>query len=93
MKNIQPVQIWKDGISQTASVLVSRIIYDDLSNSCSFYWELRKESTTIDEIITLGETLASGNTIMDGQDYINWNGSNDAAYEFIAASINVIIIT
>ena len=92
MRNIQPIQIWKDGALQTASVLISRIVYDDLSTSCSFYWELRKESTTVDNVTTLGETVANGNTVMGGQNYLDWDGSNDAAYEFVAASLNVTII-
>jgi len=29
---------------------------------------------------------------MDGQDYIDWDNSNEAAYQYIAGKLNLVII-
>lgn len=94
MKNIDPIQIWKNGQNKTASVLEARIINDDLNSSCTFYWQL-KEAVVLgegDAPSTGGASLSEGNCSMAGEDYLDWDGSNDAAYEFVANQINVIIV-
>lgn len=88
MKEIQPVQIWSNGQNRTASILDARIINDDLKSSCTFYYELKEIS--IEE--NLGQQLAQGNIFMSGEDYENWDDSNDSAYTYIAQKINVVII-
>jgi hypothetical protein len=88
MKQISPIQIWKNGQLLTASVLDAIIINDNLSSSCTFYWMLKEDLD--DEV---GQTLADGNITMSGEDYDNWDGSNDYAFEFIAGQINVSIVT
>ena len=85
MKNIQPIQIWKNGQSLTASILDAIIINDNLSSSCTFYWMLKEDGEE-------GQVLADGNTTMSGEDYDNWDGNNDYAFEYIAEQINVTII-
>jgi len=87
MKQIEPIQIWKNGAQLTASVLDAIIINDNLSTSCTFYWMLKEDLD--DEV---GQTLADGNTTMTGEDYDNWDGSNDYAFNFIATQINVTIL-
>jgi hypothetical protein len=87
MKNIQPIQIWKNGQQLTASVLDAIIINDNLSTSCTFYWMLKEDLD--DEV---GQTLADGNTTMTGEDYDNWDGNNDYAFSYIAKQINVTIL-
>lgn len=88
MKNIEPISIWSNGQTKTASVLDARIINDDLQSSCTFYYEL-KEASTEEQA---GASLAQGNVNMDGQDYIDWDNSNDEAYSYIAQKINVTIL-
>jgi hypothetical protein len=88
MKSIQPIQIWVNGANKTASVLDARIINDDLQSSCTFYWELKEASTEE----TQGQQLAQGNVTMSGDDYLNWDGTNDEAYAYIANQINVVIL-
>jgi hypothetical protein len=88
MKSIQPIQIWINGQNKTASVLDARIINDDLQSSCTFYWELKEASTEE----TQGQQLAQGNVTMSGDDYLNWDGTNDEAYAYIANQINVVIL-
>jgi len=91
--NIQPVSIWSNGQSKSASELDARIIYDDLATSATFYYEL-KEAVVVDEegASSGGSVLSVGNVAMDGQDYIDWDNSNEAAYQYIAAKLNLVII-
>lgn len=94
MKNISPITIWKNGFTKTASVLDARIINDDLSTSCMFYYELKEASTpaTDDTPEQEGQVLANGNVTLSGEDYLNWDDSNDSAYQYIATKINVQIL-
>jgi hypothetical protein len=85
MKQIEPISIWKNGQQLTASVLDANIINDNLSTSCTFYWMLKEEGEA-------GQTLADGNATMTGEDYDNWDGSNDYAFNYIAKQINVKIL-
>ena len=91
--NIQPVSIWNNGQSKQASELDARIIYDDLATSATFYYEL-KEAIVHDEngVASGGLVLSVGNVAMDGQDYIDWDNSNDQAYVYIASKLNLVII-
>jgi len=88
MKNISPVSIWKNGQNKTASILDAIIINDNLSTSCTFYWMLKEA----DQEEQAGQVLADGNATMSGDDYDNWDGNNDYAFEYIAEQINVTII-
>lgn len=88
MKQIEPIQIWTNGQLKTAEVLDARIINDDLATSCTFYWELKEASTEE----TQGQQLAQGNVSMSGDDYLNWDGTNNEAYSYIAEQINVVIL-
>ena len=92
MKDIQPIQIWKNGVIKIASVLNATIINDNLSSSCTFYWQLKEADSVVDLQTIAGEVLADGNVTMSGDDYDNWDGSNDYAFEYIANQINVTII-
>jgi len=87
MKQISPLQIWKNGQQLTASVLDAIIINDNLSTSCTFYWMLKEDLD--DEV---GQTLADGNTTITGEEYEGWDGSNDYAFNYIASQINVTIL-
>jgi hypothetical protein len=82
--NIQPVTIWANGESKQANELDARINYDDLATSAQFYYELRESGNN--------PSLSSGNVSMDGQDYIDWDNSNEAAYAYIAGKLNLVII-
>jgi hypothetical protein len=88
MVQIEPLQIWSNGQTKTASELDARIINDDLKSSCTFYYELKGESTEEQA----GVQLAQGNVTMDGEKYDSWDGSNDYAFQFIAEKINVKIV-
>ena len=88
MKQIQPIQIWKNGALKTASILDAIIINDNMSSSCTFYWMLKEA----DQEEQVGENLADGNVTISGEDYELWKGGNDYAYNYIAKQINVICL-
>lgn len=94
MKTIEPIQIWSNGKNKTATILSAKIVSDDLINSCIFYWSLFEQNPVDPEVPTGPSyiTLAQGSIDMNGEDYQNWDGSNDAAYSFIAGKINVTIV-
>lgn len=89
MKPIEPIQIWKNGESQEATLLVAYIINDNLESSCTFYYQLCSSGEQPD---TIGQSLADGNVTMSGEDYLNWDDSNNAAYAYIAEKLNLVIL-
>lgn len=93
MKSIEPISIWKNGESQEANLLNAYIINDNLQSSCSFYYQLCSSGQGTEALpLVIGQTLAEGNITMAGDDYINWDDSNDAAYAYIAEKLNLTII-
>lgn len=82
MKNIQPIKLWKDGATETATILNMYISFDDLSTTAVFYYDLLSDTFVI---------LAEGKITMSGADYQNWDDSNDAAYSFAATELNLVI--
>ena len=93
MKQIQPITIWKNGESQEANLLNAYIVNDNLESSCSFYYSLNAGGEGTEEMpLIIGQTLAEGNITMSGEDYLAWDNSNEAAYEYIAEKLNLILI-
>jgi len=96
-KQIQPVSIWTPSGVKPAEVLSAVSINDNLSSSATFYYELRSADVTTqdgegNDIVTPGAVLQNGNCSMGGVDYQNWDDSNDGAYDFVATSINVVLV-
>lgn len=89
MKPIEPIQIWKNGESQEATLLVAYIINDNLESSCTFYYQLCSSGEQPD---TIGQSLAEGNVSMSGEDYLAWDGDNNYAYTYIAEQLNLTLI-
>ena len=93
MKLIQPVTIWKNGESQEANLLNAYIINDNLESSCSFYYSLCSSGEGTEAMpLVIWQTLAEGNITMSGQDYLDWDNSNEAAYVYIAEKLNLTLI-
>jgi hypothetical protein len=100
MKHIEPIYIWKNGVSRTASILDAIITNDNLKNSCTFYWMLKEADQVIENSdpelngsqTIVGETLAEGNVTVAGESYEDWDNSNEQAFELIAAQINVQLV-
>lgn len=77
--NIEPITIWKDGQSKTATVISASIISDNLTDSATFYYRLLTDDK---------EQAAEGNVIITGDDYANWF-SNEDAYNYICTKLNL----
>lgn len=93
MKPIEPVTIWKNGESQEANLLNAYIINDNLQSSCSFYYSLCSSGEGTEAMpLVIWQTLAEGNVQMTGQDYLDWDNSNEAAYVYIAEKLNLTLI-
>jgi hypothetical protein len=93
MKQIETIQIWKNGQSQEATILNAYIINDNLATSCSFYYQLCSSGEPTEETpLVIGQTLADGNVTMDGENYLLWNGDNNDAYSYIASELNLTLI-
>ena len=93
MKLIEPVTIWKNGESQEANLLNVYITNDNLESSCSFFYSLNAGGEGTDSMpLVVGLTLAEGNKTMSGQDYLDWDNSNEAAYSYIAEKLNLTLI-
>jgi hypothetical protein len=93
MKQIEPIGIWKNGESQEANLLNAYIINDNLATSCTFYYQLCSSGEGTEAMpLVIGQTLADGNITMSGEDYLNWDDSNNAAYLYIAEKLNLTII-
>ena len=91
MKAIQPVQVWKNGEEKQANTLNLTLINDDLATSATFYYQLRAQSTDEEGNVST-EQLADGNCSMSGEDYTNWDDSNDGAYNYVAGKLNLTIV-
>ena len=83
MKNIQPVNVWVDGITKEATQLTLFITFDNLETEAVFEYHLSDADAT---------SLIKGTfTIADG-DYQLWGQSLDAntdAYQYAAALLNL----
>lgn len=91
MKSIENVQVWKNGEEKQANTFNLILINDDLATSATFYYQLIASSSDEEGNVST-EQLADGNCGMGGEDYSNWNGSNDAAYNYVAGKLNLVII-
>jgi hypothetical protein len=74
MKEIQPKQIWVNGLEYTASVMLYNGTYDNQTSQCEFYFALYMGS--VEQTTML---LASGNLYMEQPDYDEYNSSTDSA--------------
>jgi hypothetical protein len=93
MKKIQPVSAWKNGEQLEANLLNAYIINDNLQSSCSFYYSLCASGEGTEAMpLVIGQTLAEGNVIMDGENYLSWDGDNDFAFTYIAEKLNLTLI-
>jgi hypothetical protein len=93
MKQIESVTIWNDGEQKTANILTAKIVDDNLQSACNFYYELCEGGQGTEEMPLIKVlTLVAGNVPMSGQDYLNWDNSNEAAYVYIAEKLNLTLI-
>lgn len=92
MKQIQQVLVWINGQQKIASLLNAYIINDNLTNSATFYWSIWSEDAELKPL----EKLSDGNLTINGPEYDIWGSSadiNQAAYEWIADQLSLILIS
>lgn len=95
MKKINPVNVWINGEQKEAKYLVAISIQDTLNDengSANFSYSLNESSVDDEGNEIVGAILINGNVIMDPDEYAAWDNSNDGAYQFIAAKLNLSII-
>jgi hypothetical protein len=93
MKQIEPIQIWKDGEQFEAIYLNATIVNDNLQSACSFYYSLNAGGQGTEAMpLVIGQAVAEGNITMNGEDYLAWDNSNEAAYVYIAEKLNLTLI-
>ena len=93
MKKIEPLQVWKNGEQLEASLLNAMIVNDNLESACTFYYQLLTGGDGTELMpITYGQSVAEGNISLNGEEYLEWNGSNDFAYSYIAEKLNLTLI-
>lgn len=97
MVNITPIDLWHEGAVKTVSKLEVASSYDDLNSYATFVYRMIEVTPGL--AVPEGTppspdtyvTIASGTVFIGGQDYIDWDNSNDAAYAFVADRLNLTI--
>lgn len=97
MKQIEPVQIWTNGVSKTAEYLQVTGINDNYESAAVNYWQLFTKVVDAEGVESQGEAVAQGNSSISGQDYINWGDQpamaiNEWIYNFVASELNLVIL-
>ena len=82
MKKIQPVSIWFNGEVKQATILEASAVKLELGSWAKFQYSLIVEG--------LG-AVASGNLVMEGAEYQNWD-QDSFAWDWIAQKLNITII-
>jgi hypothetical protein len=82
MKTIQPISIWVNGKTDSATIFSLTCINDNLLNSATFYYQL-KDATLA--------SISDGNLTMSLPDYATDWATNDAAYNWAASQLNLVI--
>lgn len=67
--NIQPVDIWNAGQTQTATQFSLNGVWDNFQDSATLYYQL---------LDAQGVQLSQGNQTIDGQTYQDWSVDPDA---------------
>jgi hypothetical protein len=92
MKKIEPVQVWKNGEQLEASLL-NATSQDNLDNSCNFYYQLLVGGDGTEAMpIMYSVPVAEGALFLSGEQYLAWDGTNDAAYVYIAEKLNLTLL-
>jgi hypothetical protein len=95
MAQIQPVSTWYQGQQREANVFSLFGQGDNLIDSASFKYQLI-ELIVVSPDEQSSQTLISGELSINGDDYANWNSSNDAnafIYDWAATKLNLTIVT
>ena len=79
MKKIKPISIWLNGVNVDAVSILLHINYDNLIDTCTFYYALYN----VDD-----SKLTDGNITMTGDDYKNWQ-DDITLYDWISKTLSI----
>ncbi len=83
MKQIEPISIWQNGTTKTATQLQVQGTSVTLGQSASFYWQLLTEE---------GHQVANGNLGISGEQYSAWGADDNYVYTIIATDLSLVIV-
>ena len=89
MKQIQPITVWSNGQQLQADVLDSYVLNDNLSTQAIFYYDIGNQ--TDEPALRKINALSSGQLVMTGQAYLDYE-TNNYAWDWIASQLNLTII-
>ena len=84
MKQIEPIQIWQNGTTKTATQLQVQGTSVNLGSNASFYWQLLTEE---------GHQVSQGNLGISGEEYAAWGTNDDYIYELVASDLNLTLVS
>ena len=93
MKQIEKIQVWKNGEQLEASLINAIIVNDNLESACTFYYQLMTGGQGTEAMpISVGQSVAEGNISLSGEEYLEWSGDNNYAYDYIAEKLNLTLV-
>jgi beta-lactamase class D len=96
-KQIQPQQVWVNGVSKQAEYLQVTCINDNYENSATNYWQLFTKNVDAEGVESQGEQVAQGNLTISGEEYVAWGDQpamaiNAWIYQWSADKLNLVIL-
>lgn len=96
MANIQPISVWYQGNTHQANVFTLYSTGDNLIDTASFQYQLIELIIDpVDPNNQFSQTLITGQLVITGQDYIDWDSSvsaNDWIYNWAAGQLNLTLL-
>lgn len=97
MKQIEPQQVWLNGIEYTAQYLKCTGTYDNYESEATIYFQLFTMFVDDNGIETPAEQVSGGFNDISGQTYIDWGNLpamsvNAWIYNWVAEQNNLTII-
>ena len=89
MKKIIPIPIWIGGKILNAIFITAHQINDDMATQAGFYYALF--ASDLEDVETPGQKIIDGNLLMSGQDYQEWTGNNQDAFNWIFKQLNITL--
>jgi hypothetical protein len=90
MKTIESVKVWFNGQETNATILSAACKDDNLQYQALFQYMLLEEIILSGSGVAITQPVVQGTLVMGGDAYEAWD-SNEYAYEWIAAQLNLII--
>ena len=96
-KQIEPQQVWVNGVSKVAEFFSVTCINDNYESSATNYWALFTKVVDAEGVESQGEQVAQGNLTISGEEYVAWGDQpamaiNAWIYNWSAEQLNLTII-